>query len=365
MLAGDGVLLSGHRDHELDLPSLGQAGARALGAAVLAALRTRPAGAVAAGVIPFDPAERPDLFVIDEPQRTPFTASVEIDVVPGQDPLGVLDQDDPGYRRAVETALEHLDGEQLRKVVLARSVDVPVGALPPETIWARLAAANPRGWTFSVRTAAGTFVGASPELVASVTDDGLATHPLAGSTPRAEDPVEDEARARALLASAKDRHEHAFVVDHIVDRLGPLLGVLHVPAGPSVVRTDSMLHLGTRITGRLRPEYSVLDAALAIHPTPAVCGIPTDLALEQIRTLEASRGPYAGLVGWVDARGQGCWALALRCALVGAGRARLFAGAGVVRGSTPQGEHAETAAKLRTVAAALAPTTTPDAEDHR
>ncbi|WP_217996655.1 isochorismate synthase, partial [Piscicoccus intestinalis] len=263
---------------------------------------------------------------------------------------------DEQYQRAVSAALERIAEGSLRKVVLARRLEVHLRGLDAGAVWARLAVRNPHGYTFAVREGADVFLGASPELVAAIDDSGFATHPLAGSAPRGDSAARDAARGSALLASQKDRREHGFVVDHIVARLAPLLGRLDVPSAPGLFATDAMLHLGTRVTGALRPGVSCLEAALTIHPTPAVCGVPTARALHEIRRLEpAGRDGYAGLVGCMDARGHGQWALALRCALLRDGRARLYAGAGVVAGSAPEAEHAETAAKFATMTAALAP----------
>jgi len=129
---------------------------------------------------------------------------------------------------------------------------------------------------------------------------------------------------------------------------------LDVPATPELVATSHLWHLGTPLTARLTPGTSVLDVVYALHPTPAVCGHPQDAARELIGSLEPfDRGFYTGLVGWADQAGNGEWAIVLRCGVVRGADVRLFAGAGVVVGSTPEGEHAETAVKFSTLLSAL------------
>lgn len=360
VFASEGVVLDGNRALDLDLPPLAEVGAQDLDRRARQEL-THHEGAVVAGLVPFDPRARPELFVLPEPtlrpcpepERRKATPTTSSRASADRRDADLAEREDTTYVEAVAAALRDIEAGRLQKVVLARSLDLPV-SIAPEDVWARLAARNPHADTFAVRRADGVFLGASPELVAEIGPEGFATHPLAGSTPRGLTAAADAALGSALLASDKDRREHRFVIDHIVQRLRPLLGRLDVPAGPSLFATDAMMHLGTRLTGQLRPGAGSLEAALTIHPTPAVCGVPAPQALTAIRRLEpGDRGPYAGLVGWTDARGYGRWALALRCAELRAGSARLFAGAGVVAGSTPAGEHAETAAKFATMTAAL------------
>jgi isochorismate synthase len=192
-------------------------------------------------------------------------------------------------------------------------------------------------------------VGASPELLISRQGSEVRANPLAGSAPRSGDKDEDRANAAALAASAKDREEHAIVVDAIVAALQPLSATLTWDPEPVLLETANVWHLSTRFRGRLvDPAPTALDLALALHPTPAVAGAPTDGALAAIGQLEGfSRGAYAGPVGWVDADGNGTWAIALRCALLSRDRATLYAGAGIVAASDPAEEIDETDRKFR------------------
>ncbi|GLR12171.1 isochorismate synthase DhbC [Chitinimonas prasina] len=264
------------------------------------------------------------------------------------------------YRDNVAQALSQIGEGGLDKVVLSRSIKVDANIAVP-TLLQRLANRNPSGYTFAIDLpdADGerrTLVGASPELLLSRRGRQVVSHPLAGSIPRSSDPLEDARRAEQLFGSAKDRHEHQLVVDAVVAALGPYCNAVHVPSGPSLVSTPSMWHLATEIRGDLADgECSALELALALHPTPAVCGHPTAAARSFIETVEGfDRGFFTGLVGWCDASGDGEWAVTIRCAEVGEHTATLYAGAGIVAGSEPHLELAETSAKLRTMLSAMA-----------
>lgn len=254
---------------------------------------------------------------------------------------------------------------ELDKVVAARSVlleaDRPISRT---ALLSRLIAQDPKGNGFTVDlTPAGgehvgrALVGASPETLIRRHGDQVTCWPLAGTVARSTDPVADAAAAAELLESAKNQHEHAFVVDWLRDVLGPLCERLDIPTAPTLIATPDLWHLGTRITGTLASGSTVtsLDLALALHPTPAVCGTPQAAAMAAIRETEEDRGFYAGAVGWCDGRGDGDWMVAIRCAELSADRlsARAFAGGGIVAGSDATEELAETDAKLRTLLTAL------------
>jgi isochorismate synthase len=198
-------------------------------------------------------------------------------------------------------------------------------------------------------------VGASPELLLSRRGALVVSAPLAGSVPRSRDASEDEQRAARLLRSAKDRHEHRFVVEQILDGLRPFTTDLHFEREPTVTATHSMWHLSTRISGRLRDlGTSSLRLALALHPTPAVCGTPTERAADFIAAAEPfDRGYFTGTLGHMDATGDGDWIVTIRCAEVGPSGVRVFAGAGIVEHSVPALELEETDAKMQTMLAAL------------
>ena len=256
------------------------------------------------------------------------------------------------WRALVQDAVEEIGAGRFAKVVLAREVMVDANrTLSVSAVVGRLRSLYPSCMTFSIDG----FVGASPELLVSRIGDRVRSHPLAGTCPHSGDPYADEQMAARLLASAKDRHEHRLVVDGLAAGLAPLCEELQVPETPSVLPLRNVLHLATRVRGRLRPpEPTALDLAVRLHPTAAVAGTPADDAIAWLTKVEGfDRGRYAGPVGWVDARGDGEWALGIRCADIDGTRARLMAGVGIVAGSVPEDELAETQLKLQALLAAV------------
>lgn len=264
------------------------------------------------------------------------------------------------HRARVSTAIAGIRAGEIDKVVLARAVrlasDEPID---PHAVCAALIDSSPAadGYLVDLSPAGGAhtgrvLVGSSPELLVRRRGELVECHPLAGSAPRSTDPVTDQAAGRALRASGKDASEHAFVVESLAQALGPLCTDLEIPEHPTLTSTREMWHLGTRLRGRIAdPRTTSLDLALAVHPTPAVCGTPTDEARRIIAAIEGDRGFYAGAVGWADAGGDGDWMVTIRCAEIDADRsgAIAWAGGGLVEGSLPDDEVAETGAKLRTV----------------
>ena len=324
--------------------------------AVDTALATAEADAIVAGAIPFLPGAPAALTLPATVHRgesmrpgAPRPASVNA--------LRVTPDPEPGrYLDAVDKALRHIEAGDVSKVVLARRLLLTVAE--PIDIPAALhslAHRDPRGHSFAVDLPGRTLIGASPELLVARHGSTVTANPLAGSAARSEDPIEDGRRATMLLRSAKDRREHAAVVDAIVATLRPLCTDIRVPAEPQLLPTATMWHLASPITATLRdPEVSSLRLATALHPTPAVCGVPTARARELIGELEPfDRGFYAGMVGWCDARGDGEWVVTIRCGEVDGDALRLYAGAGIVAGSQPSAELAETSAKFRTLLRAL------------
>jgi isochorismate synthase len=263
------------------------------------------------------------------------------------------------YGAAVEEARRRIRAGHLRKVVLARSVVVAADrALDAKQLLWRLRAVDPDCYVFASPELAldagdlvptGILVGASPELLVRKEGQEIAATPLAGSAPRFGDPAEDRRSAERLLASAKDREEHGLVVGDVARSLQPLCEELVHPDEPELLGTANVWHLATPFGGRLKTSVrSVLDAVAALHPTPAVCGTPREAASALLTELEPiDRGCYAGPVGWVDADGDGEWAIALRCAEITGTTARVFAGAGIVADSDPAQELDETERKFR------------------
>ncbi|MDX2355678.1 isochorismate synthase [Dietzia sp. PP-33] len=268
------------------------------------------------------------------------------------------------HRNRVATAVAGIRAGGLDKVVLARAVRlVAEESIDPHAVCAALIDSSPSadGYLVDLSPAGGdhagrVLVGSSPELLVRRRGDIVECHPLAGSAPRSTDPARDQASGRALRESVKDASEHSFVVDSLAEALAPLCRDLDIPARPSLASTREMWHLGTRIRGRVAdPRTTALDLALAVHPTPAVCGTPTEEARRVIAGVEGVRGFYSGAVGWAEAGGDGDWMVTIRCAEIDADRsgAIAWAGGGLVADSDPDDEVAETAAKLRTVLTAL------------
>lgn len=316
------------------------------------------AAPVAVGVLPFDAEVKPRLVIPalvrragaahpELPSAAPWTSAPRVTPIP----------EPATYARAVEAIVRTLRTDsELRKVVLARAIELEFDdAVDIARLLPGLARANPAGFTYAADLDGRTLLGASPELLLRRTGDQVVSNPLAGSLPRGADTAADEKVAAALLASAKDQGEHRVVVEAVVEVLRPFCRRLTVPAEPSLVRTPTVWHLSTRITGELiDPDVSSLRLAAALHPTPAVCGTPTAAARSVIAEHEPfDRGFYSGVVGWCDAAGDGEWVVAIRCAEVEGSRMRLFAGAGIMPDSVPESELAETDAKFRTLLAAL------------
>jgi isochorismate synthase len=277
------------------------------------------------------------------------------------------------YRQGVEQALQRIQRTELQKVVLSRSLKLVFAeAIQLPQLLRELAHRNHHGYTFAVDLSKPQssetrslpswppfqpcrFVGASPELLVRRTGLYITANPIAGSTPRSGDPLIDRQRAEVLLSSDKNRHEHAVVVEAVAKSLRPYCCKLDVPDVPSIVETDSMIHLSSLLRGTLNdPDMSALALALSLHPTPAICGSPVACAHAAIRDLEPfERRYFTGMVGWVDAQGDGEWAVSIRCAETEACHLRLYAGAGIVAGSTAEQELAETSAKFRTMLSAM------------
>jgi menaquinone-specific isochorismate synthase len=264
--------------------------------------------------------------------------------------------DPASWCAAVAAAVRRIEAGDIAKVVLARDLLVTADApLDPRRILRRLGARFPDCWTFAVDN----LLGATPELLLRRTGRTLSARVLAGTAPRGAG-ADDERLAAALVNSAKDRAEHQLAVDSLVRALAPYCTELVAPHEPDLLTLANVRHLATdvhgtqRRTGR-RGTADLLELIDAVHPTAAVCGTPTRDAAALIRKLEGmDRGRYAGPVGWLDSRGDGEFGLALRCAeLVGDDTARLFAGCGIVAGSDPATELAETQSKFAAFQAAL------------
>lgn len=259
------------------------------------------------------------------------------------------------FERLVSEARDRIRAGELRKVVMARGADVAAPRpIDPVVAVARLRREYPTATVFAVRRGDAVFVGATPERMARVEGRRLETTALAGTTARGATEAEDAALAASLLASAKNREEHAIVVEAMRAALDPICAAVRVAGAPRLRLLANVQHLETPIAGALAPDRDLLDVAAALHPTPAVCGLPREVAKTFLREQEGlDRGWYAGPLGWVDARGQGELVVALRSALLRGREARVFAGCGIVAESEPSAEYEESRLKMRVMLRAL------------
>ncbi len=335
------------------------------------------------GAVPFDDSAAVRLFLPDYlyragPLKNNITASPTISDR-GHCTLRMIPEP-ASYMQGVEQALASIQHSALLKVVLSRTLELSFSdAIDLGELLRNLAYSNRFGYTYLMDTAqfqpfeqpfeqsseqpfdlppaiaTRKLIGASPELLVRRQGMQVEANPLAGSASRSGDAMVDQQRAEALLKSDKDRREHAVVVEEIADRLNPFCRQLEVPPVPDILQTDSMIHLSTSLRGTLRDAQTCsLSLALALHPTPAVCGAPVQCAYSAIHSIEPfARRYFTGLVGWVDRHGDGEWAITIRCGETEGCRLRLYAGAGVVAGSTAEQELAETSAKFRTMLKAL------------
>ena len=264
--------------------------------------------------------------------------------------------EDSIWKARVAGAVEKIKAGSLDKVVLARDLiaesDSPVSLRP---IIHNLESKYPSTWVFTV---AG-LVGATPELLARLSKSLVTSRVLAGTIRMTGDESKDLALAGSLAKSSKDLEEHEYAVRSVADALAPYCSSTNVPESPFVLHLANVMHLATDVTGVVNESAVPVDIFTVIsslHPSAAVCGTPTDVARTLINELEGmNRSRYAGPVGWVDARGDGEMGIALRCGLISddARSVRVFAGCGIVAGSVPEDELAESQAKLSPMRTAL------------
>ncbi|MBI5824485.1 MAG: isochorismate synthase [Chloroflexi bacterium] len=254
------------------------------------------------------------------------------------------------WQNTLRQSVEMIHQGQLKKVVMARPVQVNGNrSIDVPSLLESLGESCPSCFRFLFEfSPTTTFAGATPERLVSVSGAKFTTAAIAGSIRRGDFPAEDDALARRLIESQKDQSEHSFVKNEIRARLENLVASLHIDLAPRLLRLPNIQHLWTHIEGRLHPNQSVLDLVAALHPTPAVGGVPTETALQLIHQLEGfERGWYAGPVGWVDADGNGDFVVAIRSGLFRGNTATLFGGAGIVADSDPDEEWEETGLKIR------------------
>ncbi len=296
-----------------------------------------------------------------EALRLYLAATLTLAVAPAAAPIGPTTlrypMTAPQWADIIGRAVAAIRAGALDKVVLARVGEVwAEAAIDAAAPLAVLDADYGDSYRFLFEPCPGhAFLGATPELLAGKSGRAVATMALAGSVARGRSPAEDDALAAQLLTSAKDRHEHQFVVDAIRAQLAEAADALDVPATPVVLRLRNIQHLHTPIRGQLRrPDDSILRLVRRLHPTPAMGGVPRDRALAFLRDAEPfPRGWYAAPIGWFDSAFDGVFAVGIRSAVTQHARVWLYAGAGIVAQSTAEREWAETALKFRPMLGAL------------
>jgi isochorismate synthase len=263
----------------------------------------------------------------------------------------------PGdFEATVAAATGRIGAGEMSKVVLAREVVVSAAAAhDPAALFGAIREQFPACFCFCVGTSEAAFIGASPELLVRRSGASVSTVALAGSTRRSSDPAVDDHLGEQLLRSDKDRREQRIVSKRIVRALRPHAVWVEAAAEPEIVKVANIQHLATPVIAQLAEPHSAIELAGMLHPTPAVGGEPWADAATAIADLEGmDRGWYAGPVGWMDATEDGEFCVALRSALLRDREAHLFAGVGVVAGSDPAAELAETEVKLQALLPLLA-----------
>ena len=253
---------------------------------------------------------------------------------------------------AVDASLAAIAAGHVSKVVLARDL---LGRLPEGADLRRVLGTLALGYPDCFTYAVNGLVGSSPETLVRVDNGSVSARVLAGSTARGTDSESDADAAIALATSTKDLDEHQYALASVMNSLRPHSAQLAASELPFTLKLPNLWHLASDVEGTLSDGSTSLDLVAAMHPTAAVAGAPTAAALDLIDTLEPfDRGRYAGPVGWVCANGDGEWAVALRCAHVSStGTITAYAGAGIVAGSEPTTELAETKMKFRPIVEAF------------
>ncbi len=255
-------------------------------------------------------------------------------------PRGIIEEPPERFEARVRRITERIGAGEAEKIVAARRVEVRLeGPASARPLIERFARRHRSCTRFAMRIAGTTFLGATPERLVAVAGGRVRTEALAGTAPRGD--------REALEASLKDAAEHAFVVEAIASAIEPFVDTVERAREPQVLVLPDVLHLQTPIEGTLAGDAHVLELAAALHPTPAVGGVPREAAITHILAHEPPRGWYTGPFGVFDRRGEGDFVVALRAGAVRGDRAWAWAGGGIVRDSSPAAELEETRLKLR------------------
>ena len=261
---------------------------------------------------------------------------------------------DAAWKTRVQTAVDRIQSDVLDKVVLARdTIGTAKTSIDARSVLRTLSTEYPSTWNFSISG----LVGATPELLLRLTRGMITSRVLAGTISKTGNDERDLALAGSLARSSKDLEEHEYAVRSVADAIEPFCTSINVPESPFVLHLANVMHLATDVTGALAETLAHVDAFTILeqlHPSAAVCGTPRPKAAQLINEIEGmSRGRYAGPVGWIDAAGDGELGIALRCGQINGDSIRIFAGCGIVAGSDPVKELAESEAKFVPMRSAL------------
>jgi menaquinone-specific isochorismate synthase len=269
--------------------------------------------------------------------------------------LGTRDVLPEEWKDSVQSVVNRLQQGEMDKVVLARKCEVSFDKkVSSDFVLDNLWKQQPDSFVFSFEREESCFIGATPERLVKKTGEEILSTCLAGSIARGDTLLNDEKLGEELLEDEKNRYEHQLVVDSIQQALNPFCDKLSIPPSPQLMKLKDIQHLYTPVIGQASEHTSLLNLVEKLHPTPALGGVPRDKALYVIRQEEEmDRGLYAGPIGWIDAYGNGEYAVALRSGLLQGEKAYLYAGCGIVADSEPESEFKETQMKFRPMLRAL------------
>ena len=273
-----------------------------------------------------------------------------------------LSEGDRSWKDRVASALDEIGAGNLTKVVLSRKRTIESEKVDYSAVLGRLRRERPNCYTFLVRPESDVFFGSTPERLVALRYQSFSTPALAGTIRRGDSHDEDHALARLLGTSTKNRSEHRAVIRSIERAMQPMAERLNIAPRPEVVAYPEAFHLRSEISGTLRQPSNALSLAMNLHPTAAICASPSAAAKALLGQDEPQRGWYGGAIGWIDGDGDGTFGVALRSALMHRGRLTMWAGAGVVAGSVPEDELAETELKFAAMQRALQKTSSPHSD---
>lgn len=259
------------------------------------------------------------------------------------------------YLQSIENTTARIQQGEAEKVVIARTLALEFAEdLQPAQLLSDLLEEQPTSYIFGFEVDDLFFTGATPERLVMVQSHHAYSSCVAGSIRRGRTSEEDVCLGERLLRDEKNGGEHQYVVDMIAEKFAKSCETYYVPSGPTLLKSRDIQHLYTPIDGALKEGTTILQLAKDLHPTPALGGVPREKALEIIREYEPmNREMYASPIGWLDATGDGEFAVALRCAMTRGNQAYLYAGGGIVADSEPQAEYEETLVKFRPMLRAL------------